>query len=102
MFTLIAIENSGEVSDGVGVLIDKDVFNRVALYVRAIAPATRMVFAGQTIAVGDKVVVSTVDFYLGVLGVDMLAIVIRGIDKVVGILGHLERLRSVLSLYHGG
>ena len=53
-------------------------------------------------AVGDQVDTSAADFYLGVVGVDMLAIVVGGIDKVVGILGHLEGDRSVLSLCHEG
>ena len=61
-----------------------------------------MILAGQAVAVGNEIDASTADFYLCVMGVDMLAIVVGGIDKVVGILGHLEGSRSVLSLCQGG
>ena len=72
------------------------------MYVGAVVPAARTVFAGQVVAVGDQVDTSTADFYLGVLGVDMLAIVVGGIDEVVGVFCHVERFGLRLQGDEGG
>ena len=92
VLAVFAFEDGGEVGDGVFDIIHKDVLHRIALYVGAVAPSTRAVFAGQAVALGDEVGAPATDFNLGVMGVDMLAVVVGGIDKVVGILGHLEGL----------
>ena len=100
VFAVFALEDGGEVGDGVLALIDEDVLHRIALYVGAVAPSARMVLAGQAVAVGNEIDAAAADLYLCVMGVDMLAIVVGGIDKVVGVLGHFEGSRSVLSLCH--
>ena len=98
----VSAEDGGEVGDGVGTLVDKEVFHGVALYVGAVAPAARTVFVRQAVALCDQVDTATADFYLGELGVDMLAIVVGGIDEVVGVFGHVERFRLRLQGDEGG
>ena len=98
----VPAEDGGEVGDGVGALVDEEVFHRITLYVGAVAPAARTVLAGQTVALGDQVDAAAADFYLGVVGVDMLAIVVGGIDEVVGVFGHVERFGLRLQGDEGG